>query len=321
MSEFKVKVVRINNMEKHPRADNLSIVRIQDYPVVIRTEDFRIGDKAVYIPVDAVVPSDDPQFSFLDGHNRIKARKFRGVFSMGLLIPAKEEWKEGEDVREQLRITKYEPPEPFSSDDVEEATGLYIPKYTDMEGLRAYPNILQEGENVAITEKIHGANARFVWINNRLWVGSHKQMKKVNVNNIWGRIALQEKLDDILKNYPDMMLFGEIYGWVQSLHYGLSKGQYAIAFFDVMDRINGKYLSWSEVKAFLEEIHKPLVPIIYEGKWCKELKSLAEGKSLICSNQIREGIVIRPVIERWNDEIGRVILKLKGEEYLVSIGE
>ena len=45
MSEFKVEVVKIRKIEKHPNADTLSITNIHGgYPVVFRTEDFNEGD-------------------------------------------------------------------------------------------------------------------------------------------------------------------------------------------------------------------------------------------------------------------------------------
>src|SRR4051812_24887017 len=113
MSEFHVEVVRLGAIEPHPNADSLSITRVHGgYPVIIRTGEFRTGDLAVYVPVDSGGPADEPRFAFLGEPRRIKARRLRGVFSMGLLVPASDEWAAGADVRAALRITKYEPPLP-----------------------------------------------------------------------------------------------------------------------------------------------------------------------------------------------------------------
>ena len=93
MSEFHVRKVTITNKELHPNADSLSITNVEGYPVVIRTEDFQLGDQALYIPVDALLDVRNPRFSFLTsrtnetGIHRVKAAKIRGIFSMGLLIP------------------------------------------------------------------------------------------------------------------------------------------------------------------------------------------------------------------------------------------
>ncbi|RYE90041.1 MAG: RNA ligase, partial [Myxococcales bacterium] len=88
MSEFHVRVVRVGPIVKHPQADNLSIAQVFGYPVIIRTGEYAEGDRAVYVPVDSVVPEGDPRWAFLGEHRRIRAKKLRGVFSMGLLTAA-----------------------------------------------------------------------------------------------------------------------------------------------------------------------------------------------------------------------------------------
>ena len=62
------------------------------------------------------------------------------------------------------------------------------------------------------------------------------------------------------------------------------------------------------------------VPVIYRGPWQGRAahKHLAEGPSVIGDGAcIREGVVIRPAKERFTDRIGRTILKMVGESYLV----
>ncbi len=111
MTEFRVEVVRVGELVKHPNADSLSITQVHGgYPVIVRTEDWKTGDLGVYVPVDAMVPTDHYLFSFLGKHNRIKAKRLRGVFSMGLLVPAPLGAKEGQDCAEFLGITQYQPP-------------------------------------------------------------------------------------------------------------------------------------------------------------------------------------------------------------------
>jgi hypothetical protein len=59
-SDFEVKVVRIGEITKHPGADTLDIIKVFDYPVVSKTGSFKSGDLAVYVPVDAMVPTERP---------------------------------------------------------------------------------------------------------------------------------------------------------------------------------------------------------------------------------------------------------------------
>ena len=177
MSEFHVQVVRVGPVDKHPNADTLSITHVYAYPVILRTGDFHEGDLAVYVPVDSLVP-DEPRWAFLDGHNRIKAKRLRGIFSMGLLTPADPSWVEGQDVVDTLGITKYEPPDPATMGGENEKDPGFLPCYTDIEGLRRWGDVLVCGEEVVLTEKVHGANGRWVWRDGRLWAGSHTCIKK-----------------------------------------------------------------------------------------------------------------------------------------------
>lgn len=67
------------------------------------------------------------------------------------------------------------------------------------------------------------------------------------------------------------------------------------------------------------------VPILYKGKFSKEIMDqFTNGKETISGKQlhIREGIVITPLIERYDSSLnlGRVILKNISIQYLVRTG-
>lgn len=278
--------------------------------------------KAAYIPIDSVVSTDRKEFAFLKtesrNEERIKAKRLRDIFSMGLLIPAQEEWTEGQDVKTELGITKYEPPIEKADSDNETDPGYMI--FYDIEGLRRYPDMLQGGEEVVITEKLHGANARFLWRDDRLWVSSHRNYKKENDTNMWWQAARKYNLADKLKKYPNLGLYAEVYGQVQSLKYGHDqKNPISLAFFDVLDTMTRTWKSYDEAQAILIALELPVVPELYRGPWKPELKEIAEGNTTISgADHVREGVVIKPVVERFNDEIGRVILKIHGEGYLLG---
>jgi RNA ligase (TIGR02306 family) len=323
MSEFSIRVVKVGPIAKHPNADNLSLVHVNDYPVVIRTGEFRENDLAVYVCVDAVVPADDPRWEFLKGHNRIKAKRLRGVFSMGLLAKAEPGMTEGEIVAERMRITKYEPPEPASTGGEAEKCPFDWPKYTDLESIRRYPDVLQVGEEVILTEKIHGTSARYVWMDGRVWVGSHKEVKRQTEESAYWKPVKFFDLEKRLAAIPGIAIYGEVYGWVQDLRYGHKPGMVSLVLFDAMDLKTMRYL---DVDPFLElarMLEIPTVPIIYRGPWKEDLKVLAEGTSLLKTpiheeviDHVREGFVVRPVKERFDERIQRVALKYHGEGYL-----
>jgi RNA ligase (TIGR02306 family) len=332
LSEFHVEAVRIGEVTKHPNADSLSITNVHGgYPVVFRTGDFQPGDLAVYVPVDAVVPTSDPRFAFLGKHNRIRAARLRGTFSMGLLVKPDPDMREGQNVQEALGITKWEPVDPDAGQPSRpggslstgpqdcEANPDFFPLYTDLESIRKWNGLLQDGEEVVITEKIHGCNARFLFRDGRLWVGSRRQIKSPGSDNVWNRVAgmydLEEKLSRIWTQC--VALYGEIYGDVQDLKYGTQKGELTFRVFDAFDTCSGTWWDHRAVVELANHLGLEMAPLLYHGPWSNALLDLAEGQTTLGGEHTREGIVIRPTTERWQRDLGRVVLKLVGQGYLL----
>jgi len=111
------------------------------------------------------------------------------------------------------------------------------------------------------------------------------------------------------------VLYGETYGWVQSLKYERRPGKLFFRAFDVMD--GTEYLGADAFLASvpLESQRVPsfgIMPFDFEV-----LSKLAEGQSTVPgANNIREGIVIKPVEERRHYALGRVMVKMVSNAYL-----
>ncbi len=329
MSEFIVDVVKVGKITKHPNADSLSIAKIFDYDVIIRTGEYSEGQLAVYIPVDSIVP-DTEQWRFLAPkdaelgtslparYRRIKAKRLRGIFSQGMLAKLPQEnLTEGTNVQELMGITKWDPEEEKLSTGGDCEIGpekFEFVKYTDIESLKRNSGILQEGENVVLTEKLHGACFRAVHDGERLWVGSRKQIKKDVEGSVFWLAAKQAQLTEKLAKHPNIIFFGEVYGSVQDLKYDVKGVHFRC--FDTFDTKLMKYNDWCETAKLCSELDIPLVPILYEGPWNNDLKSFAEGNSTLAKH-VREGFVVKPLRERYHRNVGRVILKLVGEGYLL----
>ena len=210
MSTFKVDVIKVTGITKHPNADTLSIVQVFGQNCIFRTGEFNEGDLAVYVPYDSVVPLTDPKFSFLDKGKgaetmRIKPVRLRGEYSEGILIKPQSGMKEGDDVAAILGIIKYEEPEervrahhqgPKAAPAVKDP-GI-APKY-DMESFHRYGNSFQMGELVIITEKIHGCNFRAVYHDGQLYVGSHNLFREAPREGNRPR-AITKGITSVLKN-------------------------------------------------------------------------------------------------------------------------
>ena len=59
---------------------------------------------------------------------------------------------------------------------------------------------------------------------------------------------------------------------------------------------------------------------VFEGPFDLEtIRKLSDGPTLIGgANHIREGVVVKPRIERTDPKVGRVILKYVGDAYLLG---
>lgn len=322
MSEFHINVVQIGTIERHPNADTLSITSVDGYPCIIRTGEFAEGDRAVYIPVDSILPKDEPRWEFLAGHLRVKAKKLRGIFSMGLLTAADPSWEVGQDVRAEMRIEKYDPEVGYVSQGNDERDPGLCPVY-DIDGLRKYERLLEVGEEVWISEKIHGQNARFVHDGERLHVGSRTRFKKADEDGCWANVARRYDLAAKLAAYPLIAIYGETYGNNSDMPYGVNRAKEGdrLALFDALDTKARRWFDVDEFLAFAAALGLPVVPTLYRGAWDHSLRSLAEGKTTMPgADHVREGFVVKPIHERQDPRLGRVFLKMAGEGYLLRKG-
>jgi RNA ligase (TIGR02306 family) len=316
-STHRVEVVPVV-LEPHGNADSLSIVRVWGYTAIVRTADWLERNIGAYIPPDSVVPDTD-QFSFLQGHRRIKAKKLRGVQSWGLLVPAPEGSQVGDDVAEQMGIVHYEPPihGPGMGQAATPPKTRDFSKF-DVDAMLRYSYLFTEGEPVIATEKIHGANCRVTMDEDGLHVGSRNLWVNEEPSNIyWRAIRQTPGVEEYLRSVPfGTAIYGEVYGWVQELRYGAQQGQVWFAMFDV--NLPDRWMRPDEVENVSAQFKIPMPPVIYRGLFDLErLKACSEGPSLIVSAQhMREGIVVRPAVDRWDERLGRVILKLVNPAYL-----
>lgn len=333
MSTHEVAIVEIGKMGAHPGADRLEVTHLWGWQCVVGKGQFKPGDKAVYIPPDYIVETARPEFTFLatDGTTtkRIKVRKFRGLISQGLLIPVPEALAGepvGANVIDALGIKRYEPPEPITTGGnfVNGPSNIYAPKF-DVESYQRYKHLLTEGENVVITEKIHGANARYVWAKDsdtgefRQFCGSRTNWMGDDAKNVWWRAFRScPAIGEWCQANPEKVLYGEVFGQVQELKYGAGKNDVFFAAFAVLDGAN-----WLSRAAYLESLEShdvPQAPLRYAGPFMEaDAYMWAEQDSLWPgAKHMSEGVVIVPTIERMCDEIGRVCLKIVSNRYMES---
>ncbi len=325
MSEWHPQVVKLEKIEKHPDAETLEMSTVLGgYVIIFKQGQYKEGDLISYIPVDTVC-SDHPAFDWLGTKKRIKAIRLRGVFSLGITAPAPEGFKEGDSIVEHFGLKKYvyeeEVPDQVNTDNEYAPIGWTVPYY-DLEALRKYSRLLNDNEEVVITEKLEGCNAAFCHDGERLWVKSRNFFKKEDHLNQWWAAAERLDLKNKLGQHPGLVFFGELYGNVKGFKYDCPVVQNRVVpkirFFDIWDTKSMTFLNYDDLVQIVSLLGLELAPVLYRGPWTgKDLWVHAEGKSSIGEN-IREGFVVRPALERVDPRYGRVILKHKGEEYMLK---
>jgi len=356
MASFEVKVCKITVLP-HPNADRLELAQAGAYLSAIPKGAYKTGDLAVYIPEQAILPETLIEELGLVGRlagrkcNRVKAILLQKVLSQGIIYPNKGNWEEGEVLNEVLGITKYSPPIPRELDGEVMTTPLSLTVNYDIENFKRYPELLIEGEEVQITEKIHGTFSMFsaiptAWqndpekqieglIDGRFSVSSKGLGSKgltfidceSNKENVYMKAAKTLKLFEFAGALADryntvVVVLGEIFGQgIQDLGYGFTKAQFRL--FDIAigeERIDKRYLDHQTLTELCSEFDIQRVPLLYVGEFSKEVLALyTNGKEVVSGSEahIREGCVVKPLKERYTIEFGRVFLKSVSDDYLL----
>ena len=335
---------------------------LADYPVITKRNEFVVGDLAGYIPIDSIVPDiqqfyflcpkayekyeDEngqmqqrqlgPKFpvgGVPEKYRIIKAKKIRGIYSQGMLVTYNSlgtYLNEGESIVEVLNLKKWEEQEEENlpglkktrGTNAEKApSGWAIPHY-DIDGIRKYIACLGEGEEIVLTEKIHGSNAGFSHDGTRLWVKSRNYYKKQDEDDMWWDIALRYDLEAKLAQNPGLVFFGEVYGQVKGFRYDtvIAEGRLMtkVRFFDVFDTKRMRYLDYDDRVQVITNLALDMVPELYRGPWLgkEKMYPFAEGMTTLGGKHIREGWVLNTVKERYEPRLdSRMHVKLVGEGY------
>jgi RNA ligase (TIGR02306 family) len=338
-------IAKIDEIKVIPGADNIEQAVIGGWNCIIQKNQYAEGDLVIVATTDAVIPQELSDAmnvtNYLRKGGRVRTVKLRGVYSECLIIPLKyipfmENYYEGKDMMYAMNIYKYEPP----AIQVQLASGRKV-KYHQNPNFTVYykfPNfknvkgMFTEEDEVQITRKLHGTNARYgivkkrnlslwdkvkkffgiadQWIEYEYVYGSHNVEKGSDSQgfydtDVWRTIAesydIKNKLWSYAKTYgPDVIgsgiiLYGEICGpgIQKNYDYGLNKIEFLG--FDFVE--NGKYLgTWSTSHVIVDRLNLPHVPELYVGTWSQEIQDKYTFNNFIEGSKVpQEGIVIKDV--------------------------
>lgn len=349
MSSTKVLVQVVESVEPHLNADTLSLYSIAGWQLVGKNGNFEVGDHVAYFEPGTVLPKDVADFfgitqylrrkTDMDGNNVLVVDKIRlrGEPSFGFATKVPSNIEPLTDVSEAYGASKYMPPvkitRPTSQSQIVTAQNPLFARYTDIENARNYSKVFKLGEEVVVTEKIHGTNSRVAYVRDdesgekKVLVGSRRYTRDIAPEgqfelysmplNIAGVRNILEAIWEIFEP-KRIIIYGEIYGpTVQPYGYGTTGFGYVC--FDIS--VDGKYLDYDDLRGMCRAYNIPMAPEVWRGPFSLEkIKELSGGPSLLAPNapHQREGVVVRPIAERTNPKVGRVILKYISDEFLFS---
>lgn len=118
-----VKIVKVDAITPIKKADFIELATIGGWQCIVKKNEFKVGDPALYCEIDSLLPVSHPVFAFLaerkEGlktfndivYSRIRTVKMKGEVSQGLLIPVPEEYRSspvGTNLTNLLSVRKLE---------------------------------------------------------------------------------------------------------------------------------------------------------------------------------------------------------------------
>lgn len=356
-------IAKINEVRAIEGADNIELVIAGGWNAITKKGEFKEGDLTLIATTDAVIPEKLSEkmgvANYLRKGTRVRTVKLRGVYSECLIIPTSyipgygDMYHEGKDMMGKMGITKYEPP----IKQIQLASGRKI-KWRDNQNFHIYykfPNLknvagmFTEEDEVQITRKMHGTNARFgivkkskltfwdkvrkflriadEWIDYEYIYGSHNCEKGSDSQgfystDVWRTIAerdgIKEKLWRLVKELgaysigEGIILYGEIYGAGIQSNYDYGLNNIEIVFFDIKE--NGKYLPVDETfYKICGDFDFNHVKVLYQGEWNQEVQDEYTFNNFITGTKTpHEGIVIKHISGERNK-----IAKVINPDYLI----
>jgi RNA ligase (TIGR02306 family) len=325
-----VSIQRIDALNPIKGADFIEQATILGWSLVVKKGEFRVGDLCVFFEIDSLLPEVYWSEFMRSSGFRVRTKKMKGVLSQGLALPlsavglcCKYGYDVGDEYTVTLGVTKYEHPAPTSVD-IAGPFPSFIPK-TDETRIQSVPQILNElqDQEVYITVKLDGTSATYAKLDGKLYVCSRNNELKPTGNFYWQQA--DRNLFETQVGLPEgYAVQGEICGeGIQKNRLGLMGKQLFV--FNVFDIKAGKFLDYKEFRSFCSRHLLATVPIEMTGKFdiktVSELLDLAEGFYPGTENQ-REGIVIRPIIEQHSPTLGcRLSFKSISNKFLLKGGE
>lgn len=186
-------LAKIEKLEPIKASTTIELATVLGWTVVVKKDEFKVGDLCVYFTIGAVPDPMNPAFDFLKVGGKmkeLKSKKIKGVLSQGAIVPITvlkdygidaTKLKIGDDVSKETNTKKAvseEEADVYADLPEKEAFPEFVPQ-TDEERIQNIPEILKEveGLKVVITRKEDGCSSTYAWNKGRFYPCSR--------NNVW----------------------------------------------------------------------------------------------------------------------------------------
>lgn len=339
MSERAMATIRkIDAIDPIEGADAIEVATVGGWKVVVKKNEFKVGELAVYFEIDSWVPNElapfltkgtEPrEYNGVKGE-RLRTVKLRGQISQGLLLPLEPTCKNIEsllfedlDVSVPLNVQKWERPIPAQlAGQVRGNFPALVPK-TDQERIQNLSKQFDKfmEDTWSVTEKLDGSSCTFYLDDeDQFHVCSRNLDLKEDENNSFWKTAKKYDIEGIMRrnSMKGMAIQGEMIGE------GIQGNQYKVVLdfyvYDMYNTKTGEYILPSQLKAACERLGLNHVPILAEGvtlsgSSIQTILSEAEGKSRLNGSE-REGIVFK------SESIHDRSFKAISNKWLLKTGE
>lgn len=315
-------------------ADRIESVRLGGWNVVVNKGDFKKGDVVVYFEIDTFLPTDKPQFKFLEargvrtmakdgveiqGHV-LKTIRLRGTYSQGLVLPLSEfpevenQYKllrtlpdfdatEHRDVSDIVGVWEYYKPLPPGHDSFTGKTYDHeVAPRTDAERIQ---NVSEEAFNLIkrcdyyVSVKVDGTSMTMVYDPRfekiRLFSHNYELKTDTGIGQISYDAAKEAGIVDFCEANHGITVQYELCGpKIQSDR--LALGKYRAFPFSVFDMQTREYRNPYEI----DEIKKSCTPLLDlnldDFEKTTDLLDYIDGfKGHVTKNRLDEGIVVHVI--------------------------
>ena len=355
-------VGRISEIRPIEGADNIELTIVNGWHSITKKGQYKVDELVIVATTDAVIPVAISDAMGVTGYlrkgQRVRTVKLRKVYSECLILSMdilawSDDLSEGMDMMDILQIYKYEPPVKMVEMSVggrkfkhKQNSNFHI--YYKFPNLKNVPELFTEEDEVTITRKLHGTNARYgivrkkklslmdrvrkffgnKWVQFEYVYGSHNVEKGSDSQgfystDVWRTIAdeykIKGKLWGYVKEYftPErlgsgIIIYGEIYGHGIQKNYDYGLKDIKFAGFDV--EIDGNYRGFNTERGIFQTLDLPTVEVLYRGNWSKEEQDKYVFNNFIEGSKVpHEGVVVK-CVSGERHKVGKVI----NPEYLIA---